>query len=117
LIGLAVLISIAAISTFMSTVFGFDLLKPNFSSISAGTGSGGGGGGTSGGNNSACPGGLSLGGTGSDGGAGGYCTNSGAAMMKCFEAGQGSGLPYVHLDPCSCITGTLKPGYTFPAGC
>lgn len=53
----------------------------------------------------------------SDGGAGGYCTNGGAARVKCFGPGQGpSGYSYNHYEPCSCISGEKRSGITL-AGC
>lgn len=74
-------------------------------------GTGGGGGGTS-----TCTTGT-IGQTYNDGGSGGYCSGGGAAMVKCVAAGVGpSGLSYPHFEPCSCVSGTLLPGYS-TSGC
>ena len=58
-----------------------------------------------------------IGQTFNDGGAGGYCSGGGAATVKCVGAGVGpSGFSYPHFEPCSCLSGTLLPGYS-TSGC
>ena len=107
IIGFVVLSSIAAVSVFLSTAFGIDLLKPQFTNLLGGGGGGGGG------QTSDCAGNIPLGGTGNDGGVGGYCTNGGSAIMKCV--GPDNNLNYIHLEPCRCSTAP-KAGVTL-VGC
>lgn len=103
IVGLAVLVSVYAVFMVVQYFFGLDVLG-------SGGGAGGGGGtGGGGGNTGVC----TPGQTASDGGAGGYCT-SGAATVRCFGPGQGvSGYPYNHWEPCSCQSGSEKPGIDF----
>ena len=82
IIGLAVVASTYAIFLVVQYFFGIHV------AALPGSGSGVGGPGTGGGSGvvaQVCQ----VGQTGSDGGAGGYCTNGGAANMKCFGPGQG----------------------------
>jgi hypothetical protein len=107
IIGFAVVASTYAIFLVVQYFFGINVAAV----LRGGAGTGGssaGGGGAS----QVCK----VGQTGSDGGAGNYCTNGGAALMKCFGPGQGPsgstsfGSSFNHWEPCSCQTGTLRPG-------
>lgn len=103
-IGLIVLASVTAIFMVVQSFLGVNFF--NFSGSNVGGGSGGGGGSTAG----CTVNGQEL----NDGGAGGYCS-SGAAIVKCVSAGQGSGLPYNHYEPCYCVNGAgaQQAGYNF----
>lgn len=49
-----------------------------------------------------------------DGGKGGYCTNGGAAKMRCVGPDAIDGFNYYHLEPCDCYSGEeRKDVYTF----
>ena len=99
-IGFIVLIAVWGLYVLMLNILGVDLGQD------ASGGRGGGGGSSSG----VC----TPGQTGSDGGAGGYCSNGGAARMKCFGPGDGvSGFNYNHWEPCSCTSGSELPQYDF----
>jgi hypothetical protein len=96
-IGLAVLASTFAVFLIIQYFLGLNIV---------GGGSIGSNGGSSAGNGATtCAGGVAIGAVVSDGGSGGYCTNGGAARVRCTAAGQGSGLNYPHFDPVSCISG------------
>lgn len=101
IIGLAVLASVYAVFLVVQYFFGINVL---------GGGGIGGGGGAGGGSVGVC----TPGQTASDGGAGGYCTNGGAAQVRCFGPGQGvSKYQYNHWEPCSCSSGSERAGVDF----
>jgi len=102
-IGFIVLVAVYTLFTFMLNVLDIDL----------GQGGGGGGSRATGGTTS-CSTAADVGRTANDGGAGGYCSNEGAARVKCYGPGQGvSQFNYYHWEPCSCISGSELPQYTF----
>lgn len=100
-LGFVILVAVWGMYVFMLNILGVNLGQ-------SGSGSGGGGGGGS------SAGICTPGQTGSDGGAGGYCSDGGAARMKCFGPGGGvSKFNYNHWEPCSCISGSELPQYKF----
>lgn len=108
-IGLALFVSVFAIYFILDR---FLSLSPRFN-VTGGAGGSGGGGSAQ----NTCAGGTAIGSTVNDGGSGGYCSNGGAAMVKCVGPGVGpSNFTYAHFEPCSCVTGTLLPGYS-TSGC
>lgn len=112
IVGFGVFVSVFAIFFIVSRVLGLG----NRLNITAPSGSSYG---STGGNGGAqtCTGNVAVNATVNDGGSGGYCTGGGAALVKCVAAGVGpSQLPYAHYEPCSCVTGTLLPGYS-TSGC
>lgn len=108
IIGLAIFVSVFAIYFILDR---FLSLSPRFNVLGGGGGNGGGS------TQNTCAGGVAIGSTVNDGGSGGYCSNGGAAMVKCVGPGVGpSNFTYAHYEPCSCVTGTLLPGYS-TSGC
>lgn len=97
IIGLAVLASTFAMFLVIQYFLGLNIVGGG--SIGGGSGSGGG--------SATCAGGVAINATANDGGAGGYCTDGGAAIVRCVAAGQGqSGFNYPHFEPVSCVSGT-----------
>lgn len=104
-VGLIVLASAWALFMLMQNFLGIQVLDPNGTSRSGGSLV------NKSSTSNTCASGVTIGQTANDGGVGGYCTNGGAATVKCM--GPDDHLPYTHFDPCSCRSGSPVAGYDF----
>lgn len=108
IIGLAVLAASFAIFSVVQYFFGINIVNSGNDGTSV-IESGGNGGGTGGG--TIC----TKGTTANDGGVGNYCTNNGAATVKCTTT---TNIPYLHWEPCGCVGNNVpRPGTKFIIGC
>lgn len=99
LLGLAVLFSVAAISTFFGKALGIDLLAPDFSRITPGGGGGGGAGGSGSGSSEICSAGQISPYLDSSGEYG--CGAGNSVQMMC--SGPTASIPYNHWQKDKCL--------------